>query len=293
MNLTNWWNSLPKHVVDCDAQEAKQLRSAIHLRLEYCLVRMFVGRPFLLKKEKPASNTSSPAHPDTISEFNSRAVDGVQKSGRDDLIDTCVEAATEALEICQQLRDSGIGLARASYIEYSSCRASLLVLIAYSIQNTSEKFRKSLYAGLDIIRAMSDAGESARSEISLILSLERALARLTGLQSPHPDINSDYEAFKNWGSHLTEINADTSQRNVDLRIDRQDVTAYSPQQQTSLTSHMTGLANTNMELLENFDPLVEMSIFGTESVSPSTAWPTYTEAQVLEHFITNPQYVAH
>ncbi|CAG8030175.1 unnamed protein product [Penicillium olsonii] len=295
--LTNWWNSLPKDVLDIDTQEPKQVRSVMHLRLDYCLVRMFVGRPFLLKKDKSASNASSPAHSDPIGELNSRASDRDQISGRDDLIDTCVEAATEALGICQHLRDSGIGLARASYIEYSSCRASLLVLIAYSIQNFSEKFRKPLCGGLDMIREMSAAGESARSEVSLIESLERALARLhAGLQTPRPESTqslpvSDYEAFRNWGSHITGINADLSRRNSNIQSGQHETLEFSSQQQHSLATHHGGLGNNNMDALDNFDPLVEMSIFGAENVSPSAAWPTYTEAQVLEHFITNPQYV--
>lgn len=275
------------------------MRSVMHLRLEYCLVRMFVGRQFLLKQDTPTSSTSSPANADVINEPNPRVMDGAQKSGRDDLIDDCIQAATEALEICQQVRDSGIGIARASYIEYSSCRASLLVLIAYSIQHFSERFRKALCGGLDMIREMSAAGESARSEVSLIESLERALARLHfGLQNSHPDSAqslpiSDYEAFKNWGSHLTERNADSSQLPAHSQSDQHDGATFSPGQQGSFASHHNGLANNNMDILETFDPLVEMSIFGAENVSPSAAWPTYTEAQVLEHFITNPQYVSH
>ncbi|KAJ5332540.1 uncharacterized protein N7506_006323 [Penicillium brevicompactum] len=298
VTLTNWWNSLSKDAVDGDSQ-GKHVRSIMHLRLEYCLVRMFVGRQFLLKQDTPTSNTSSPANADLVDDGNSRITDGAQKSGREDLIDDCIQAATEALEICQQVRDSGIGLARASYIEYSSCRASLLVLIAYSIQNFSERFRKALCGGLDMIREMSAAGESARSEVSLIESLERALARLhTGLQSSHPGSAqslpiSDYEAFKNWGSHLTERNADSSQLPADLRSGQHDDATFPSRQQASFASENNGPGNSNMDILDAFDPLVEMSIFGAENVSPSAAWPTYTEAQVLEHFITNPQYVTH
>jgi hypothetical protein len=59
----------------------------------------------------------------------------------------------------------------------------------------------------------------------------------------------------------------------------------------SFDSHHGTLGNIGTDVLDGFDPLVEMSIFGTENVSPSAAWPTYTEAQVLEHFITNPQFV--
>ena len=271
----------------------------MHLKLEYCLVRMFVGRPFLLKQENPHSNTSSPAHSDAI-ENQPRSTDGgSQKSitGRNDLIHDCIQAATEALDICQILRDSGLGLARASYIEYSSCRASLLVLIAYSIKNFSEQFRKSLYEGLDMIREMSAAGESARSEVSLIESLERALARLhTGAQNARQSESqqntmSDYEAFKNWGAHLAEKGIsgysgsapDPSSGHVSTAaLQIGDIAAFS--------NHQDCMPEAENDLFNAFDPMIQMSIFGTENLSPSAGWPTYTEAQVLEHFLANPHY---
>ena len=235
-----------------------------------------------------------------MTETNPKTADRPHRSGRDDLINDCIQAATEALDICQQLRDSGIGLARASYIEYSSCRASLLVLIAYSIQNFSEQFRKPLCGGLEMIREMSAAGESARSEVSLIESLERALARLhTGLQNSQPNSDqslpiSDYEAFKNWGAYLTEKkNVDPPQSAADPPDRQNDGTAFSSGQQAAFDPYQNNMANIDVEIMDGFDPLVEMSIFGAENVSPSAAWPTYTEAQVLEHFITNPQYIAH
>ncbi|OQD89388.1 hypothetical protein PENANT_c002G07358 [Penicillium antarcticum] len=299
--LTKWWNSLPNDVVAVRAEQPEHIRSAMHLKLEYCLVRMFVGRPFLLKQETSQSNTSSPSHSDAI-ENQSRLTDGGSQkstSGRNDLIHDCIQAATEALDICQILRDSGLGLARASYIEYSSCRASLLVLIAYSIQKFSEQFRKSLYEGLDMIREMSAAGESARSEVSLIESLERALARLhTGARNdrqgePQRNSISDYEAFKNWGAYLAEEGKlgysgsapDASTSRVSTAVlPTDDVAAFGNQQDC--------MPEADNDLFNAFDPMIQMSIFGTENLSPSAGWPTYTEAQVLEHFLTNPHYGA-
>lgn len=231
---------------------------------------------------------------------------------RKDLIDDCIEAATEALGILQKLRDSGSGLARASYIEYSSCRASLLVLIAYSIQNFSEQFRTLLYKGLDMIREMSAAGESAQSEVSLIETLERALARLhAGVQkSQHGDIVlsdrpiSDYEAFKHWGARLREdvtlepplIHAGPSSgqtEDVGLQTgqpsgfythtyDRIIDMDYS---QTSMSG-----SDRDMGMLGALDPIIEIPLFGAENTSPSAAWPTWTETQVLEQFLTSPEY---
>jgi hypothetical protein len=120
-----------------------------------------------------------------------------------------VQGAQEALSLCRDLRDNGPGLARSSYIEYSSCRASLLVLIAHSIQTQSADFRAELRVGLDMIREMAASGESAQSEVALLESLERALIRL---QHSSDDLNgrgglgssdnrqeiTGYDSFKNW-----------------------------------------------------------------------------------------------
>lgn len=290
-DLTTWWQSLPPDAVDVNAQQnPTQFRSAMHLRLEYCLVRMFVGRPFLLKRETQDS-TASPSVPENSPGTNEEST-RKPASSREELISDCIQAATEALDICQQLRSSGIGLARASYPEYSACRASLLVLIAYSIRNFSEKFRKSLCEGLDMIREMSAAGESARSEVSLIESLERALARLHAGARQHGSSHgqghlvSDYEAFRNWGANLAGKSVpDTTPAAPDPpagQVETDSVSGWPAELDFQ----------PNVEFFSGYDlaadPLVELSIFGTENLSPSLGWPTYTEAEVLERFIAGP-----
>ncbi|KAJ5649849.1 uncharacterized protein N7484_003572 [Penicillium longicatenatum] len=307
MSLQTWWNSLPEEVLKERTRSPMHVRSIMHLRLEYCLVRMFMGRPFLLKKETSSTMGNSPHSETSPSETHTAIEPGSQKLSltRRDLIEDCIEAATEALGICQNIRDNGAGLARASYIEYSSCRASLLVLIAYSIQNFSEQFRKLLYTGLDMIRKLSVAGESARYEVALIETLERALARLhTGpQQSQHsegmtqPEVAvSDYEVFKHWGARL-----------------RNEAIIEAPGLTNAPAPHV-GASPTSSQLCDNdkiggidcaeasfdkdfdtgmfgaLDSVIGMTIFGTENSSPSAAWPTWTETQVLEQFLTNPEF---
>ncbi|KAJ5647391.1 hypothetical protein N7490_003763 [Penicillium lividum] len=305
MTLKAWWNTLPEDVVNERTRSPTQIRSIMHLRLEYCLVRMFMGRPFLLKRECSSTMGTSPHSETSPSESHTSADTGNQKlsSSRRDLIDDCIEAATEALGICQDLRENSAGLARASYIEYSSCRASLLVLIAYSIQSFSEQFRKLLYNGLDMIREMSVAGESARFEVALIETLERALARLhTGPQESRvgnvtqPEIAvSEYEMFKHWGARLRE-GATIDARGIATAPARQ---VRAPVASNQLCSNDNlGMDYTAAPFDNNFDSgmfgaldsVMGMTIFGTGNSSPSAAWPTWTETQVLEQFLTNPEF---
>ncbi|KAJ5908126.1 fungal-specific transcription factor [Penicillium taxi] len=290
-DLTKWWNSLPEEITGGGSQHLLHARAAMHLQLEYCLVRMFIGRPFLLKKSTSDSENPSPRSESDHNEGASQR----SVSGRKDLTDDCVQAATWALEICQKLRDKEPGLARASYIEYSACRASLLVLIAYSIQRFSEQFRRSLYNGLDMIREMSAAGESARSEVSLIETLERALACLhSGAQysqdAPNVASMSDYEAFKHWGARLKES----------LPLE-ESASGAGPLASQALLSQATEFCSNQMigidygnaalaavddhNIFDSFVPSFETPILSAENLS-SSAWPTWTEAQVLEHFLT-------
>ncbi|KAF3034411.1 hypothetical protein E8E12_005565 [Didymella heteroderae] len=125
----------------------------------------------------------------------------------DFLIQDCVAAAEEAIGLCHDLRTGCLGLAKSSYTEYSSCRASLLVLIAYSICCRTNKFSKALRRGFDAIREMASVGDSARSEVSLLETLESALHQLheydsvsgrseaTAARGPAEE---GYEGFVNW-----------------------------------------------------------------------------------------------
>ncbi|KAG5810823.1 hypothetical protein H9Q71_005227 [Fusarium xylarioides] len=292
--LTTWWQSLPADTIDANEQPTMtQSRSSMHLRLDYCLVRMFVGRPFLLKKDTKDSATS-PSVPESSPGTNERSASKLVTS-REELISDCIKAATEALDICQQLRSSGMGLARASYSEYSACRASLLVLIAYSIRNLSDQFRKSLCEGLDMIREMSAVGESARSEISLIESLERALARLHAGARPN-DVGSSqdqaysdsaYEAFRSWGANLASKNG----------LDATTPAAPNASGGQAEIDSMSGWpvdfqALSSMDFFSAYDPmadpLLQLPVFGTENLSPTDGWLTQSETEILGRFITGP-----
>jgi hypothetical protein len=255
---------------------------------------MFVGRPFLLKKDTKDIATS-PSVPESSPGTNERSASKLVTS-REELISDCIKAATEALDICQKLRSSGMGLARASYSEYSACRASLLVLIAYSIRTLSDQFRKSLCEGLDMIREMSAMGESARSEIALIESLERALARLHAGTRPNDASGSQdqtysdsaYEAFRSWGATLAGKSGldDTSPAAPNASGGQAEIDSVSgwPADFQALSSMDFFSAYDPMA-----DPLLQLPVFGTENLSPTDGWLTQSEAEILGRFITGPQ----
>ncbi|KAE8155145.1 fungal-specific transcription factor domain-containing protein [Aspergillus avenaceus] len=308
--MSQWWDSLTQGVLD---DKRRHDRVALHLQLEYCLVNMFIGRSFLFKAESPhlKRKQSSRSRPKQCSHDPSTNSEGTesQRCRARDLVSACIESAKQALEVCRQIRDEGPGLSRASYIEYSSCRASLLVLIAYAIQNRSNELREQLQTGLDMIREMAAAGDSARSEVALIEALERALSRLH--KEPHASQPSDvhsgalseYNAFKQWGSMWRNSTADSSEIPSDISPIHYAASVLTAVQPVVSESHSLdhleqlidhsvsspeSIRDISMDAIHAFDPVNGLSIFGSGNLSMSSGWPTQTETQVLEQFLATP-----
>lgn len=185
-------------------------RAEIHQRLEQCSLEMFTGRPFILVNHRiranenphdPAKRTSRPFHTNTNN--------GPQDFGADPvvpwetLVQDCISAAKEVIQLLHIMRTTGLGLARSSYVEYSSCRASLLVLIAYSTCYRTNELASTLQIGLNAIKEMASSGDSARSEISLLETLESALQHLRAFDPGPAEVNDTpvlggYAGFVNW-----------------------------------------------------------------------------------------------
>ncbi|KAF7716021.1 Fungal specific transcription factor involved in L-proline catabolism [Penicillium ucsense] len=200
--LIEWWSSLPEETSCRDLNPAGPLfRSNVHLKLDYCLTRIFIGRPFLFSNMKGLQQASS--HPPSTSNVGpSKASSGVAKN-RATLVTDCVEAALEIIDLCRLLRDE-TGLARASFTEFSSCRAALLVILAQGLTKRTERLGAALDQGISLIKIMSMGVGSARSAVSVIEALERAIRRLEIWSETHQSqsnggsAESAYDRFKNW-----------------------------------------------------------------------------------------------
>lgn len=195
-HLVDWWSTLPEEISCRDLNPTGPLfRSNVHLKLDYCLTRVFIGRPFLFSNIKGIYQTPTQATP-------FKGSSGLSKN-RATLVTDCVEAALEIIDLCRLLRDEK-GLARASFTEFSSCRAALLVILAQGLTKRTERLGAALEQGISLIKIMSMGVGSARSAVSVIEALERAIRRLEAWSETHPDIingggvESAYDRFKNW-----------------------------------------------------------------------------------------------
>ena len=312
--MKKWWNSL---LIGTDS------RRYLHLRLEYCLVRMFVGRPFLFSRPGAGITPSAASEsgtglqqPTTISPTKSGTEGNTRTSRTSILVDDCVRAALEVIEIGRSMRENGIGIAKSSYIEYSSCRASLLVLIAYCIQNQTDEHYKSLQKGLDVIREMSGTGDSARYEVLLIETLEKAIKRLhffsrevqaseaTGMES-----TTGYDSFKQWSSTYKTGAATGNQQNTSQQplpsLNRQNEPSEFSWDQDERQSEWMARAITNNN--NNADPAFDFlegdptglgllqtaagsAFFGRESINPTSDVYAQPERQLMESFLAVPEY---
>ncbi|KAK5045758.1 hypothetical protein LTR84_008850 [Exophiala bonariae] len=314
--IKRWWTDLALH-------KQPFSRPKIHLQLEYCLLRMFLGRPFLVNREVPGLSPDSTSE-DALAQQNptrSTASQSQRQSSRasraTSLVDDCVSAATEAIDLCQALRDNDCGLAAVSYVEYSSCRASLLVLIAFCIRTQTIQCFDHQKRGLEMIREMAATGESARHEILLIEALGRALKRLhLWNQNTSPDSRASpkrpqasYHDFKQWRTlwradksvprsaepeEQILSSASRSQRTEDTvrQVHRSDLGFVNTEANGSDQQHDTatfgnivsGVSASNAAP-RTFDP----SLFGSNSMFPvPNDFYNHSEWQLLERFLAIP-----
>jgi hypothetical protein len=220
------------------------IRAEMHTRLDCCLLEMFIGRPFILVHRRNQEGHTSSSQP----------------NDQELLVQDCVLAAEEAIDLCYAMQTGDLGLTRSSYVEYSSCRAALLVLIAYSIFYRTNQFSARLQRGLDAIREMALTGDSARSEICLLETLEAALHHLhvfdraseasaAGSGSAEKDtIRDDYEGFVKWYKNQVHASSSTDPRAAGPPISRTgDGSAAQPTAFTSVESSLRGATTTETQ----------------------------------------------
>ncbi|KAL3482293.1 fungal-specific transcription factor domain-containing protein [Aspergillus californicus] len=183
-HLYQWWNSLPP-LVEC-RPESPLFRQNSHLKLAYLLIYIYMGRPFMFAddwKNSPVENATGTNDPRVV------------------LVQSCVQSALEILETLQSLSNHA-GLCRASYTEFSSCRAALLVILAERLNaRKAHRFRyqEEFARGMSLIRRMA-GGSSSESEITYLQSLDAAIRQSSTVDENDdtPNQTSAYFHFKNW-----------------------------------------------------------------------------------------------
>jgi len=136
--LSIWWSSLPEDV-QTPLESSPLFRANTHLKLNYHLVQIFTGRPFIFHESSSSKGTGNNIP---------------RQSRRSILVLDALEAAFDTIDLLEVLHET-TGLARASYTEFSSCRASLLLILAHSLNHSNERSRMAVRQGMRFIKAMS------------------------------------------------------------------------------------------------------------------------------------------
>ncbi|KAJ5994536.1 hypothetical protein N7451_010260 [Penicillium sp. IBT 35674x] len=217
--IRQWWSS---RSIDAQGQDTtlqgRLSRQDCHMKLCYLLIYVYMGRPFIFnarrKEDLPENQT-------------------VERAQRSELVNDCVQSALEIIEVLQTLADD-FGLCRASYTEFSSCRAALLVVLAESLNTgRTAKLQEVLNRGMTLIRQMT-GGTSTQSEISYIESIETAVRQWSSNDESYDQdtsirqsSTSAYATFKDWTQSMKKNNSIGS---------RVELSSFSP------ISHLTSSA---------------------------------------------------
>ncbi|KAB8215279.1 fungal-specific transcription factor domain-containing protein [Aspergillus novoparasiticus] len=196
-DLINWWRTLPNNDIHNDhTSHPENLRRAMHLKLEYCLGIMFAGRYFIFSG--PCLEGNSLTSTTKIQNASPSGINSQTRHMSSILVSECVSAAHTVIETCRYLYDT-IGLARASYTEFSACRAALLVITTQCLQATDYKQRHALREGLAMLKEMSGEAELARTEVSLIEGFQHIIASMDiAGDDVAGGVASDFSIFKKW-----------------------------------------------------------------------------------------------
>lgn len=163
--LLTWWSTLPEDI-QTPSVSSPLFRPNVHLKLSYHLAQIFTVRPFIFHE------SSRGPSPDGANKDVSR------QSRRAALVSDALEAVFDVMSLLELLHET-MGLARASYTEFSSCRAALLLLLAQSLNQRTERVRTAVELGMKFIKLMfTGSNMSNQSEASLTETIELAVRRL-------------------------------------------------------------------------------------------------------------------
>ena len=154
----DWWSNL-----DISRIPILQLhRYTAPLRLCHHMNLVLMGRSFILASSAEAESP----------EFSLETRNAIAE-----LVDDAEYSAYEIIDICAML-DQSIGLAPASYVEFSTCQAAVLVMLAQSLVGRCHLFRGKLQQGMDLLREVEKTQAESTSDMSAITSIYDAINAL-------------------------------------------------------------------------------------------------------------------
>ena len=184
--LEECWNGLPTVRFCRDLTTSSPLfRSNIHLALTFHLAHIFIGRSFIWGLPRTAARS-------TEQDCEARS------ESRTKVVSSCIQSALEVINLCQMLQDT-VGLARASYTEFTTCQAALLVILAQRVCERSSCLENASTKGIELIKHMALGLYTASSDKSAIQAMQIAIERLDDQRAEKSgESRLAYDQFREW-----------------------------------------------------------------------------------------------
>lgn len=184
--LEKCWNGLPTVRFCRDLTASSPLfRFNIHLALTFHLVHVFIGRSFIWGLPRTAARS-------TEQDWE------VRSETRTKIVSSCIQSALEIINLCQMLQDT-VGLARASYTEFTTCQAALLVILAQRVCERRSCLVNASAKGIELIKHMALGLYTASSDKSAIQAMQIAIERLDNQKAEKSgESPSAYDQFREW-----------------------------------------------------------------------------------------------
>ena len=185
-DLEAYWKSLPIVTICRDLTTSSSLfRSNIHLALTFHLTHVFIGRSLIIGF---LSTVNTSTERDGLGRLE------IQTK----VLSNCILSALEIIYLCQTLQDT-VGFARASYTEFTTCRAALLVLLAQRVCERSPRLESASTKGIELIKHIALGLYTASSEKSAIQAMQIAIERLDDQKvERNGQSRSAYDRFCEW-----------------------------------------------------------------------------------------------
>ena len=92
-----------------------------------------------------------------------------------------------------------VGLARASYTEFTTCQAALLMILAQRVCERSSCLKNASIKGIELLKHMAIGLYTASSDKSAIQAVQIAIERLDNQRAEKSgELRSAYDQFREW-----------------------------------------------------------------------------------------------
>ncbi|KAL2314215.1 Zn(2)-C6 fungal-type domain-containing protein [Schizosaccharomyces pombe] len=175
--------------------DSRSYRGIVHLHLAYHIVRIAMGRPFLLHRLRERT-------------MNSKTDEGARLL-TDKLISYCYSSALHIVDLLVLLRMHKF-LSVYSFMDYHSCHAASFIILVHLLINPSEQTIEQLNTAIDILNFVTDRFPLLKGSTDVITNLrafaEQSEVYQSRLNATEPAYSTQVPFFPRDADYHNQIN---------------------------------------------------------------------------------------